>query len=237
MDKELMDKEVLCILDTRQIQRFMFRSNSYIDSLGGSDLIKHILDDAIRYALSHIDTPLVESEYDLSIDPDGPIPYLSSERIKFQLIISTAGNALCIVRTGELCSKIIRKISRYYLDHGYSLNITAATTLKSNDFGMDIFNLYQNLNRIKASSDISNPLGALPIIAREKNTGNPAIGIDENGNYYSKDSLIRRNEASKRSVIIDMQDKLSAKEFYVAMTRAMKKIHVISSSPQITLES
>ena len=38
-------------------------------------------------------------------------------------------------------------------------------------------------------------------------------------------------------VIIDMQDKLSAKEFYVAMTRAMKKIYVISSSPQITLES
>ena len=34
-------------------------------------------------------------------------------------------------------------------------------------------------------------------------------------------------------VIIDMQNKLSAKDFYVAMTRAMKKIYVISSSKQI----
>lgn len=34
MDKELMGKEVLGILDTRQIQRFMFRSNSYVDTLG-----------------------------------------------------------------------------------------------------------------------------------------------------------------------------------------------------------
>ena len=34
-------------------------------------------------------------------------------------------------------------------------------------------------------------------------------------------------------VIIDMKDKLSAKDFYVAMTRAMKKIYVISSSDKI----
>ena len=37
-------------------------------------------------------------------------------------------------------------------------------------------------------------------------------------------------------VIIDMKDKLSAKEFYVAMTRAMKKIYVISSSSKITFD-
>ena len=206
MDRELLDKEVLCILDTRQIQRFMFRSNSYLDSLGGSDLIKHILDDAIIYALSHIDEPLNIDEYDLNPDPYAPIPYLSSDKIKFQLIISTAGNALCIVRTGLLASKIIRKVSRYYLDFGYSLSVTAAATAKTNDFGMDIFNLYQKLNKIKSSDNISAPLGALPIVAREKYTGNPAIGIDDNKEYYSRASLIRRKEAAKRDVIIDMED-------------------------------
>ena len=35
-------------------------------------------------------------------------------------------------------------------------------------------------------------------------------------------------------VIIDMKDKLSAKEFYVAMTRAMKKIYVISYTTKIS---
>lgn len=206
MDRDLMDKEVICILDTRQIQRFMFRSNSYLDSLGGSDLVNHILDDAIYYALSHIDTPLREDEFDLSVDPDADIPYFNNNKIRFQLIISSAGNALCIVRTGKLCSKIIRKISRYYLDYGYSLNITAAAVAKTDDFGMDIFHLYQKLNKIKASSEISDPLGALAIVARENYTGNPAIGVDERGEYYSKASFIRRKEAKKRDIIVDMKD-------------------------------
>ena len=70
MDKELMGKEVLGILDTRQIQRFMFRSNSYVDTLGGSDLMVHILPDGILHALHSVNPPLQETEYDLCQDPD-----------------------------------------------------------------------------------------------------------------------------------------------------------------------
>ena len=65
MEKDLMDKEVLCIIDTRQIQRYMFRSNTFLDTVGGSDLMVHILDDAIRDAMVSIDTPLSEEEYSL----------------------------------------------------------------------------------------------------------------------------------------------------------------------------
>ena len=48
MKKELMDKEVLCIFDTRQIQRYMFRSNSYLDTLGANDLLDDIVERAIE---------------------------------------------------------------------------------------------------------------------------------------------------------------------------------------------
>ena len=65
MDSQLMEKEVLCILDTRQIQKFMFRSNTYVDTLGGSDLMTHILEDGISFALQSIDPPLMRDEYDL----------------------------------------------------------------------------------------------------------------------------------------------------------------------------
>ena len=68
MKQEWMDKPVLCILDTRQIQAFMFRANSYFDTLGGSDLMLHILNDAIYSALKTIDTPLEDDEFDLSRD-------------------------------------------------------------------------------------------------------------------------------------------------------------------------
>lgn len=207
MEKDLLGKEVLCILDTRQIQRFVFRSNSYIDVIGGSDLLTHILDDAIKYALHHIDSPLGEDEYDLSMDPNvEKIPYFVSERIQFQLIICTAGNALFIARTGELCQKIIRKVSRYYLDHGYSLNLATSVTEKTKNLGSDIFRLYQRLNAMKASCDISDPLESLPVVIREKNTGEPAVYLDEKtGEYYSLSSAIRRREAGKRKTVVDLK--------------------------------
>ena len=47
MDRELLKKEVLCIIDTKQIQKFIFHSNTMLDTIGGSDLILHIMYDAI----------------------------------------------------------------------------------------------------------------------------------------------------------------------------------------------
>ena len=179
MEKELMNKEVLCILDTRQIQRFMFKSNSYLDTLGGSDLVNEVQEKAIRYAVTHIDPPLHEEEYSISLDPDTEIPYFTSEKIQFQLLTCSAGNAMCLVRTGALCQKIIRKISRFYLDYAYSLNLVAAVTEKTDDFGRDIFHLYKKLNAIKASCDISDPVGPISVVVREQRTGQPAIGQDE----------------------------------------------------------
>lgn len=207
MEKELMNKEVLCILDTRQIQRFMFKSNSYLDTLGGSDLVAEIQEKAIHYAMTHIDPPLREEEYSLELDPDAEIPYFSSDKIQFQLLTCGAGNAMCLVRTGELCQKIIRKISRYYLDHAYSLNLVASVTEKTEHFGNDIFHLYKKLNAIKASADISDPLGPLSVVVREQRTGQPAIGQDpETGEYYSRSSYLRRKTALSRGMVVDMQE-------------------------------
>ena len=207
MDRELMDREVLCILDTRQIQKFMFRSNAYVDTLGGSDLMTHILDDAIRFALSHIDPPLKEGEYDLSLNEDAPIPFFEDRGVIFQLMINAAGNAMFIARSGALAQNIIRKISRYYLDHAYSLNLAAAAVLKTDNFGHDIFELYRKLNNIKTSAVVSNPLGALPVIMKENRTGEPVIKRDETyGDYISRSSLIRRQEAARRGQIVGLDE-------------------------------
>lgn len=66
MEERLMDREVLCILDTRRIQRFMFRSNTMVDTVGASDLMTHILDDAIAYALRSVDPPVSDRQADLT---------------------------------------------------------------------------------------------------------------------------------------------------------------------------
>jgi hypothetical protein len=161
MDKQLMDKEVLCILDTRQIQKFMFRSNAYVDTLGGSDLMTHILDDGIRFALDHIDPPLSEGEYDLTLDEDVPIPFFENKGLLFQLMTNAAGNAMFLARSGRLAQKIIRKISRYYLEHGYSLNLAAAAVEKSDNFGHDIFELYDAIKAMPFIQDIRSERGGM----------------------------------------------------------------------------
>ena len=204
MEASLMDKEVLCLLDTRQIQKYMFKSNTLQDVLGGSDSILHIQMDAIRYALAHTDPLLAEREYALSQDPDEEIPWFVSPEIQFQLIICAAGNAMCLVRTGRLCQQLIRRMSRYYLEHGYSLNLTAAVTEKTDDFGHDIFELYRKLNAVKASCEISDPAGPLSVVAREARTGEPAIGRDGTGAYYSTASALRRKEAALRRNVVDL---------------------------------
>lgn len=206
MEKELLDKEVLCILDTRQIQRFLFRSNSYRDVIGGSDLLRHLLDDAIRYALQTAEPSLAEWEYDLSQDPEEEIiPFFSDDRCQFQLITCSAGNALCIARTGRLCQHVIRSVSRYYLDHAYSLNVCASVVERTDDLSLDVFNLYKKLNAIKASCSVSNPLGALPISMKEENTGEPVEEIDpETGEGLSRSAMIRREEADKRKDYYDI---------------------------------
>lgn len=207
MEERLMDREVLCILDTRQIQRFMFRSNTMADTIGGSDLVKHVLDDAIRHALGCVDPPLAAENYDLSMDPDADIPYFHDPGVLFQLINSSAGNALFIARTGALAQQVIRMVSRYYLEHAHSLDLAAAAVEKTDVMGHDIFELYRRLNAVKASSETLEPLGCLPVCMIEDGTGQPVVGFDDDAaDYVSTSSIIRRREASKRDFLFRMDD-------------------------------
>ena len=221
MDKELLDKEVLCIFDTRKIQRYIFRSNSFADTIGASDIVKHILDDAILNALKTVEPALPESSWDLATDPDAPIPYFDSDEIQFQLISSSSGNAICIVRTGSLCQKIIRKVSVWYLRHGYSLDLACAVTEKTEDPAADMFRLFLALNENKGSAESLAPAPPLPVVVKEDRTGEPCIGVDEEGRYYSSASLIRRREASERDLIVGMDDLNTTRAFngkeYVAI--------------------
>ena len=207
MDKELMKREVLCLLDTRQIQRYMFRSNTMLDTVGASDLMTHILDDAILNALRTIDPPVPEDQFDFSLDPEGEIPYFHSPSVQFQLITCQAGNAIFIVRTGALAQKIIRKVSGYYLKHGRTLNITAAAVEKTDNLGNDIFNLYRKLNAAKATSDTLEPMGTLPVCIREHKTGEPVVGYDPIiGDPVSMSTRLRRREARRRENPVTMED-------------------------------
>lgn len=225
MENNLLDREVLCVLDTRHIQRYIFRSNSMIDAIGGSDLINHLLKDAIRYSITHIEPSIGVGEYDFSEDPFAPIPYFTDKKIKIQQIVCTAGNAMLLFRSGALAQKIIRKVSRFYLEHSYNLDMAAAAVENTGNFSEDCFRLFNKLNAVKASSETLEPLGALPIVEIEANTGEPIVGYDEkSGMPISESTRIKRQEAQKRGNILAFNDisatKLKNGESYRAVIHA-----------------
>ncbi len=197
MEARLKDKEVFCLIDTRQIQKFIFHANDFEAVIGASVFLKEVMMDALRYAVSHIDEPLAAEEYDLSYsDTEGRIPWFVDPKIKIQLIMYAAGNAMILFRTGELCEKIIHKVSRYHLDHCYCIDLAVSVVEKTDVFADDLNALYRRMDRIKTDFPTAHPLLPLPVTRVEKNTGEPAYRIDAAGEAISKSTDIRRAAAA-----------------------------------------
>ncbi len=234
MDEKLMDREVLCIIDTRQIQRFMFRSKSMTETVGASDLLSRLLDDAIENALENLDPPLPRERVDTCNDPDAVVPYFHDPNIDFQLIVNAAGNALFLARTGALAQQVIRRIARYYLDNAYGLNIAAAAVERSDSMAADLSELYKKLNAAKASSETLEPMGCLPICIREDRTGMPVVDIDpEVGDFVSTSSILKRREAKLRNSAISMDQLNSTRAHDRLKYRAV--MHIDGNNIGITI--
>lgn len=208
MDQKLLNKEVLCLFDIRQIQRYLFQSNSDLDTVGGDNMVGSILVEAIEHAVTHVKPSLSPEEYSIdSEDAWERIPYFLYPDIKVQLISSAAGNALILFRSGRICRKISRLVSRYFLDHTYSLEIAVCAVEKTENIIADIDHMYRKMERIKYAADQARPYCPIPIIEREKTTGAPVIARDpELGDLVSAESTIRRAAVRKAGHMVRKED-------------------------------
>ena len=146
MDSGLLSREVLCIMDIRQIQTYLFHVNSQEAVKGGDRMVKRILEDALAWAVGQIDPPLAANQVDLTNRPtDEPIPWFRDPHIQVQMINSVAGNATLLFRTGDLCQKVLHKVSRYVLEQSYGLDFAAAAVAKKESLSDDINSLYDRL--------------------------------------------------------------------------------------------
>ena len=212
MENELLDKEVLCIIDVRQIQKFLFHTNGPVESLGASKVMSVILEDALEYAVKNIDTPLDKSQFDLSCSADDKqIPYFHDEKILVQTIIISAGNAFILFRTGRLCQKVIRKVSRYFLDKTHILEISTCAVEKTDSNHKDVDAIFDKLDLVKNEFASAHPFLPPAIVKKEKNTGEAVFKILENGKEVSKSSFILRQNVGPTDSMVDMKEIASAK--------------------------
>ena len=197
MKKELLDKEVICIYDTRAIQKFIFSNNNNIDIIGAGNIVSDVLPEALNYALeNNKGMPLGRDEYCMSEmeDPDN-VPYFDDQKIRAQVVTIGGGNAFMLYRTGRPCSEVSKAFSRYILEHTYSLQVAVAAVAKTENMDNDINQLYLKLDRIKNTEAFSHPLGTLPIIKKEKTSGAPVIGTDKDtGEEISMQTFFRREK-------------------------------------------
>ena len=186
MENELLDKEVLCLIDIRQIQKYLFHTNGPMESLGASKVLSVILDDALEYAAKNIDSPLDKSQFDLSYSAeDKQIPYFHNEKILIQAIVISAGYAFILFRTGRLCQKIIRKVSRYFLDKTHILEISACAVEKTGSFHKDIDAIFNKLDLVKNEFASAHPFLPPAVVKKEKNTGEAVFKIiSETAKYF-----------------------------------------------------
>lgn len=203
MKQDLLNKEVLAIIDVRQIQKFMFHSNSSRETLGGGNIVKKIIHESLNYAAQNIDTPLKENQYVLCIESED-IPYFQDENVLMQIITNSAGNAFILFRTGALYQKIIRKVSRYFLEKTYILEIATCAVEKTDDFLYDFDQLFRELEKVKACFPSMHPLPPPAIVQKEPNTGEPIFSIVD-GKSASKSSLVRLNAAQEDDSVSDMR--------------------------------
>ena len=205
MDAELMNQEVLCLFDIRQIQSFLFRVNNN-DAVQGADaIVKHVLTDALNWAVERIDPPLTADQYDLNCEiMEGRIPWFLDDHIQIQIIDSVAGNAMVLFRTGALCQKVIHKVSRYLLEKCYCLDVATAAVRKTESLADDLTAIYGKMDIIKTDYPSSHPLMSLPVTQVEKNTGEPAVEMLPESGAVSKMSLIKSGASRGTSHFTDI---------------------------------
>lgn len=191
----LRDKPVLCVIDTRSVQKYMFHANGLEESVGAEAILQTFPVDSLQYAVEHITPPLKPDEYVLSCsDAESKEAFYIDKKIKVQVLDFAATNMILIFRTGRLCCDVVRKMARYYLDMAYSLQFTSACTEWTGDMPADMQSLFRNLAESKRRSPGAHPVGPFSIVRVERNTGEPVAFVDsKTGEEFSRVALLRRS--------------------------------------------
>lgn len=234
MKKELLDKEVLCAYDIRQIQKFIFRIDKDIDVFGANVIMLNILSRAIEYSLENSKSPLKKEQYSIVLPyAEDKIPYFNDDKIMAQIISIGGGNAFMLFRKGSIAKDFNHTFSRYLIDNTYSLEVAIASVLKSDIYTNDSRALYDELDRVKASAPSSQALGTLPIVETEPNTGYPVIGLDE----MTKEMVSLETIAKREGVYHDTEtyDDFKRIKSIITHNQTLAYIHMDGNSMGVTI--
>ena len=162
-------ERVLAMYDVRGIQDYIFRTAKVKDAIGASGLVEDIISDAMKAAVAEL-----EEDVDCELkwyNENGVCGYSAEKQKDVQVLYIGGGNAYFTFRDRELCVKVNRYMSKYVIDHTYSLQLAIGIVPYTGNYQEDCQNIFQEMNQVKGRMIVSRPLGALPIMKRDAKTG------------------------------------------------------------------
>ena len=190
--------KVLAMYDIRGIQDYIYRTPHIKDAMGASLIIEDILKKALREACKNL--KLKPEETDLEWEKGEEVkPFKMSEKV-VQVLYIGGGNAYAIYNGNDLYRNINKIMSKYIIEHTYSLQLAAACVKVTDKYYNDYEELRNKMDDVKAKMAGSKPLGALPIMKTEIRTGYPAIeeSPDKNRVDISKETAIKLDEKNEK---------------------------------------
>lgn len=184
-------KGVLALYDLRGIQKFIFHTNAVKEIIGGSEIVRTLLEDA----LCAFTKTRGGERHQLEWFQDGkacPFRFLDDGTISSEVLYCGGGNLLVAWRSPELAREAGRFMHRYILEHAYSLTLSYATALITDSYQEDYRRLCASLDRVKSLGYRALPVMGCPFSVPEQGTGLPAVVRCEDDSRISRETQLKR---------------------------------------------
>ncbi len=165
-------ERVLAMYDIRGIQDYIFRTAKVKDAIGASKIVEDIISNAMEAAVGYIKKGDRLNSWDLKwYNENGVCEYCAEQQKDVQVLYIGGGNAFFTFRNKELCVEINKFMSKYIIEKTYSLQLAVSMIPYTGNYKTDYENIFREMNQVKANMVFSRPLGALPIMKRDAQTG------------------------------------------------------------------
>jgi len=167
---------ILALYDLRGIQSFIFHTNAIREIIGGSEIVSTLLEDALKAFIDARGYKKSLLEWYGDHEPKAFRFYHDrTDTICYEVLYCGGGNLLVVWKTEELARDAGRFMSKYVLEHAYSLSLSYATVRMSDSYQNDYAQLCRNLDTIKSMGYRAVPVSGCPFSVVEQGTGLPAV--------------------------------------------------------------
>lgn len=168
----------LLLLDTAQIQSYVFASNRLRENIGASHLVAKTTGDwALQAIRDHGGRTNVTKE--CALDPE--IRSLTDPAVDAEVLYAGGGNVVALFREGETARKVVRALSERVLCSAPELNLVAHLHEWDPTGGVRLQDAvsmaFQGLAVRKQKRPVASPLLGLAVTAACRSTGLPAVGM------------------------------------------------------------